>query len=110
MAPLASGSDSAASIRNPAAFCGVVGIRPTPGFVASHTRKMGLSNNGVEGPMARTVGDVALFLAVMAQHDDRDLLSRPREKPVSPALASVDASSLRVGTSEDLGFARVDGM
>lgn len=109
MAPLASGSDSAASIRNPAAYCGVVGIRSTPGVVASHTRKMGLSNNGVEGPMARTVADLALFFAVLAQPDPRDLLSKPLERVISPTLGHVDVSSLRVGFSEDLGFARVDG-
>lgn len=110
MAPLASGSDSAASIRNPAAFCGVVGIRPTPGLVASPSRKMGLSTNGVEGPMGRTVADVALFLATLAQPDSRDLLSHPLAAPLSPVLGHVDVSSLRVAVSEDLGYARVDGM
>lgn len=109
MAPLSSGSDSAASIRNPAAFCGISGLRPTPGLVSSYTRKMGLSNNGVEGPMGRTVADVALFLAAMAQHDPRDLLSRPLEAPISPILGRVDVSTLRVAVSEDLGYARVEG-
>ena len=109
MAPLASGSDSAASIRNPAAFCGVAGLRPTPGVVASSTRKMGLSTNGVEGPMGRTVEDVALFLAAFAEHDSRDMLSSPMAAPLSHALGHVDVSSLRVGFSEDLGFGNVDG-
>lgn len=55
MTPLANGSDSGSSIRNPAAFCGVIGLRPTPGLVASDRRVIGLTTNGVQGPMGRTV-------------------------------------------------------
>lgn len=109
MAPLSSGSDSAASIRNPAAYCGVVGIRPTPGLVASHTRKMGLSTNGVEGPMGRSVADVALFLAAIAQYDSRDMLARPLPTTIPATLGPFEYSTLRVAVSEDLGFARIDG-
>ncbi|KAF2159312.1 hypothetical protein M409DRAFT_60898 [Zasmidium cellare ATCC 36951] len=108
MAPIVNGSDSGASIRNPAAFCGIVGLRPTPGLVSSPERKVGMSTNGVEGPMARTVADVALLLAAMAKHDPRDMMSVPVEPKQFLTLKSVDASSLRVGFSEDLGFAPVD--
>ena len=108
MAPIANGSDSAASIRNPAAFCGVVGLRPSPGLVASSSRKMGLSNNGVEGPMGRTVEDVALLLAAMAKYDSRDMMSRPIDPSTFTSLRSVDVASLKVAVSEDLGFAPVD--
>ena len=108
MAPIANGSDSAASIRNPAAFCGVVGLRPTPGLVASSSRKMGLSNNGVEGPMGRTVADVALLLTAMAKYDSRDILSRPIDPTRFTSLKSVDIASLKIAVSEDLGFAPVD--
>jgi Asp-tRNA(Asn)/Glu-tRNA(Gln) amidotransferase A subunit family amidase len=108
MVPIANGSDSAASIRNPAAFCGVVGLRPSPGLVASSSRKMGLSTNGVEGPMGRTVADVALLLAAMARYDSRDMMSRPVDTSIFTSLRSVDVSGLKVAVSEDLGFAPVD--
>ena len=108
MVPIANGSDSAASIRNPAAFCGVVGLRPSPGLVASSSRKMGLSNNGVEGPMWRTVADVALLLSAMAKYDSRDILSRPIDPTIFTSLRSVDIASLKIAVSEDLGFAPVD--
>ena len=108
MAPIANGSDSGSSIRNPAAFCGVTGIRPTPGLVASHRRVIGLSTNGVQGPMGRTVADNALLLGAMAAFDPRDMLSRPVDPSLFAALKPVDVSGLRVAVSEDLGFAPVD--
>ena len=108
MVPIANGSDSAASIRNPAAFCGVVGLRPSPGLVASGSRKMGLSTNGVEGPMGRSVADVALLLTAMAAYDSRDMMSRPIDASSFTSLKTVDVGSLKVAVSEDLGFAPVD--
>jgi len=108
MTPLANGSDSGASVRNPAAFCGVVGLRPTPGLVPSSRRAMGLSFNGVEGPLGRTVADVALFLAAIADVDSRDMLSYPVDPSVFLSLKHVGTSTLRVAVSEDLGFAPVD--
>jgi amidase len=108
MSSLANGSDSGASIRNPAAFCGVSGIRPTPGLVASSHRAIGLTTNGVEGPLGRCISDVALLLAAMAEYDTRDHMSRPIDPEQFLALKHVDVASLRVGFSEDLGFAPVD--
>lgn len=108
MAPIANGSDSGSSIRNPAAFCGVKGIRPTPGLVPSERRVIGLSNDGVQGPMGRTIADVAMFLAAIADYDHRDILSRPIDPSVFSTLKHVDVSGLRVAVSEDLGFAPVD--
>lgn len=108
MVPIANGSDSGASIRNPSAFCGVTGLRPTPGLVSSDRRVIGLSTNGVEGPMARNVADVALFLAAIADFDNRDMLSRPITPSIFATLNHVDVSTLRVAISEDLGFAPVD--
>jgi amidase len=108
MAPIANGSDSGASIRNPAAFCGVTGIRPTPGLVASDRRVIGLSTNGVQGPMGRNVTDNALFLGAIAAFDNRDMLSRPVDPSIFTSLKHVDVSGLRVAISEDLGFAPVD--
>src|SRR6202011_3331380 len=60
MVPLADGSDSGGSLRNPAAFCGVVGFRVAPGRVPSSARDVASSRFSVCGPMARTVSDVAL--------------------------------------------------
>ena len=86
----------------------MVGLRPTPGLVASSTRPIGLTTNGVEGPLGRCVEDVALSLAAMAEYDPRDHMSRPIDPKRFLSLDSVDVSKLRVGFSEDLGSAPVD--
>jgi len=75
MGPLAQGSDLGGSLRTPAAFCGVVGFRTTPGLVPVYPNELGWDSLSVTGPMARTVGDVALMLAAMAGPDDRAPLS-----------------------------------
>src|SRR5689334_11205732 len=71
MVPLADGSDLGGSLRNPASFCNVVGFRPSPGRVPSWPTVLGWNSLTVEGPMARTVRDVALLLSVMAGPDRR---------------------------------------
>ena len=71
MLPIADGSDSGGSLRNPAAFCGVVGFRTAPGRVAHAASGDAWSTIAVSGPMARTVPDVALLLSAMAGPDDR---------------------------------------
>ena len=71
MVPLADGSDLGASLRNPGNFCNVVGFRPSPGRVPTYPAKHLWANMSVEGPMARTVEDVALLLSVQAGPDDR---------------------------------------
>jgi amidase len=73
MVPIADGSDMGGSLRNPAAFCNVVGLRPSPGRVPSESNNW--SPLGVSGPMARSVADLALFLSVLAGHDPRGPLS-----------------------------------
>ncbi len=75
MGPLAQGSDLGGSLRVPAAFCGVVGFRTTPGLVPVYPRELGWDSLSVSGPMARTVADAGLMLAVMAGPDDRAPLS-----------------------------------
>ncbi|MGH6943185.1 MAG: amidase [Geminicoccaceae bacterium] len=107
MVPLATGSDMGGSLRNPAAYCGVVGFRPSPGAVPSEVRLLGWYPLSVNGAMARNLPDLALLHAVMAGYDPRDPLSFPRADG-GPDLADVDLSSLRVAISEDLGFAQVD--
>jgi amidase len=71
MLPIADGSDSGGSLRNPAAFCGVVGFRTAPGRVAHAASGDAWSTIAVSGPMARTVPDVALLLSAMAGPDAR---------------------------------------
>src|SRR5207253_9144190 len=66
MAPLAQGSDLGGSLRIPASFCGVVGLRPSPGLVPVWPHPLAWDSYGVQGPMARTVEDVALMLAAIA--------------------------------------------
>jgi len=75
MGPLATGSDLGGSLRGPAAFCGVVGFRTTPGLIPRHPTVLAWDSYSVEGPMARTVGDTALLLSVLAGLDDRAPLS-----------------------------------
>ena len=75
MGPIAQGSDLGGSLRVPAAFCGVVGFRTTPGLIPSHPRALVWDTLGVPGPIARTVADVALMLSAMAGPDDRAPLS-----------------------------------
>jgi len=112
MAPLASGSDTGGSLRNPAAYAGIVGMRPSYGLVASEKRAFGWSSLSTDGPMARTVSDVALMLSVMASDDARDPLAytlpgetvRGRaDRWISPNLA--DLGRLRVAYTDDFGFA-----
>ena len=75
MGPVAQGSDLGGSLRMPAAFCGVVGFRTTPGLVPVYPKDLAWDSLAVTGPMARTVGDVALMLSAMAGPDDRAPLS-----------------------------------
>jgi amidase len=75
MGPLAQGSDLGGSLRTPAAFCGVVGLRTTPGLIPSYPRTLAWDTLGVTGPITRTVADAALMLTAMAGPDDRNPLS-----------------------------------
>lgn len=111
MVPLASGSDTGGSLRNPAGFSGIVGMRPSYGLVASEKRAHGWSPLSTDGPMARTVSDTALMLSVMASDDGRDPLAYtlPGE-PVRGdsqrwSVPEVDLSTLRLAVTEDFGFA-----
>ncbi|MGI9493041.1 MAG: amidase, partial [Geminicoccaceae bacterium] len=108
MIPLATGSDMGGSLRNPAAYCGVVGMRPTPGAIPNETTLLGYSPLGVQGPMARSVEDLALLYQSMAADDPRDPLAYPTDKTKLWPLPDVDLCSIRAAISEDLGFAPVD--
>jgi amidase len=104
MHPLADGSDVGGSLRNPASFCNVVGLRPAPGRVPSYPTELAYSTVGVQGPMARTVGDVALLLSVMAGPDPRSPIAIEEPGSVfAVPLQREDLTGLRVAWSPDLG-------
>ena len=100
---LATGSDLGCSLRTPAAFCSVVGLRPSPGRVARSRVRLPFDTLWVQGPMARSVGDVALMLDAMAGVHPDDPLSMP--SPDAPFLDAVDrpVAPRRVAYSRDLG-------
>jgi amidase len=108
MAWLAHGSDMGGSLRNPASFCGVVGMRPTVGRVAQSRGVCVDATLGVQGPMARTVEDLALLLDAMAGEDPRDPLSKPRPAENFLAAARSGWRPTRVAYSPNLGITPVD--
>lgn len=95
MAWVAQGSDMGGSLRNPASFCGVVGLRPSPGRVPSGPAALPWDSLGVEGPMARNVPDLALLLDAMSGHADLDPLSFATEPGVFTAPRPVEQSRER---------------
>jgi amidase len=108
MAWLAHGSDLGGSLRNPASFCGIVGLRPTPGRVA-HTPGLKVDNRlSVEGPMARNVQDCALMLDAMVGEDARDAVSLPAPRGSFLSAARSGWKPLKVAYSADLGITPVD--
>src|SRR5512138_1985069 len=107
MLPLATGSDLGGSLRTPAGYCGIVGMRPTPGVVPTVRKEMAWSPLWTEGPMARSVADLALLLQAIAGSDPRDPLSGSARGTDFAELRPACLQGLRVAVSEDLGFAPV---
>ena len=105
MAVYATGSDFAGSLRTPAAFCGVCGIRPSNGIVATDRRSLAWSSFDVEGPMARTAADCKRLLMHMAKSDRSDPLSAVPDPNLFEEPKKVKLENLKVAVSEDLGFA-----
>jgi amidase len=102
MLPLADGSDYGGSLRNPAAYNNVYGLRPSQGLVPAGPEKdLFIAQIGVEGPMARNVGDLALLLDVMAGYDARAPLSLSSEAGFLAGLGSVEPG--RIAWLGDLG-------
>jgi len=108
MAWVAHGSDLGGSLRNPASFCGIVGLRPSPGRVARDPGTIIDDVLNVEGPMARTVEDVALLLDAMVNEDPSDPVSLPRTGESYLAAARTPQPLARVAFSADLGVTPVD--
>jgi aspartyl-tRNA(Asn)/glutamyl-tRNA(Gln) amidotransferase subunit A len=107
MGPLALGTDGGGSIRIPASFCGIVGLKPTHGRVPVYPPSTFGTLSHV-GPMARTVADAALLLDVIGSPDFRDPLALDRRAPVSAELDAVRIGGLRVAYSPALGYAKAD--
>jgi amidase len=108
MAWLAHGSDMGGSLRNPASFCGVVGMRPSIGRVA-HTPVAKIDRNlGVQGPMARNVEDLALLLDAMSGEHPADPLSLPALASSFRSAARSGKGPKRIAYSPDLGITPVD--
>jgi amidase len=103
LVPVAEGNDTGGSLRNPAAFCNVVGLRPTPGRVPTWPAAIGWSTLSVQGPMGRTVGDVALQLSVLAGPDRRVPIALDDDgaRFTEPLPERLDG--LRVAWTPDLG-------
>lgn len=103
MVPIADGSDLGGSLRNPAAFCSVVGLRPSPGRVPVWPSETPWSTLSVEGPMARTVEDVALMLSVISGPDSRAPTSISEPGTAFSGSLERDFGGTRVAWSRDLG-------
>ncbi|MGH3923995.1 MAG: amidase, partial [Pseudonocardiaceae bacterium] len=103
--PLSLGGDGGGSIRIPAAFGGIVGLKPTFGLVPHEPSTAGWKTLVAVGPMARSVADVRLMLAAVAGFDRRDRHSLPHVQLDAPPA---DPAQVRVVVSDDLGFASLD--
>src|SRR5881628_2969401 len=111
LAPIAQGSDGGASIRIPAAWCGVFGLTPASGRVAAVARPdafMLAVPFAHAGPLARSVADAALMLGVMSGPDDRDPYSLPADSADYMAAARRSVAGLRIAWSPDLGVFPID--
>jgi amidase len=105
MLPLADGSDMGGSLRNPAAFCNVVGFRPSMGRVPHWPNIMAWQSRlGIEGPMARDVQDCALLLSALAGPDERDPVSIQEDPEKFRQDLQHDFSGVRIAWTPDLGI------
>ncbi|HEX5318486.1 MAG TPA: Asp-tRNA(Asn)/Glu-tRNA(Gln) amidotransferase subunit GatA [Stellaceae bacterium] len=103
----ATGTDTGGSIRQPASFCGIVGLKPTYGRCSRWGVVAFASSLDHPGPMTRTVRDAAIMLGAMAGHDPKDSTSSPVPVPDYEAALTGDIKGLRVGIPKEY---RLDGM
>ena len=101
MAPVAIGSDTGGSIRQPASFCGVVGIKPTYGRVSRYGLVAYASSLDTVGAFGRTVDDTAAFLALMSGYDKKDSTSIDKPVDFTPDKLSGDVKGLRIGIPDE---------
>jgi amidase len=104
MCPIAEGTDLGGSLRGPASYCGVVGFRTTPGLIPRYPSSLAWDSYSVEGPMARTVGDTALMLSVMAGIDARAPLSYEIDaRALAQAARAPSVKGWRIAWTANLG-------
>ncbi len=108
MVPAAIGSDTGGSIRQPAAYCGIVGLKPTYGRVSRYGLVAFASSLDQVGPLARTAEDAALLLEILAGPDPRDATSARRPVPAYSQTLDQDLSRLRLGVIREHLEAELD--
>jgi amidase len=108
MIPIADGSDMGGSLRNPASFCNVVGFRPSSGRVPQYPKMNGWANLAVNGPMARTVQDIALMMQAIAGYDSRSPIAIRESASIFSQSLDRDFKDIRIAWSPDLGELAVD--
>ena len=107
--PLAQGSDLGGSLRVPATFCGVVGLRPSPGRVPDYPSLLNWDDLAVQGPIARTIPDIALFLDALSGPDGRSPVALPREEVTFlQAALSPETKKLKIAWSDNLNLMPAD--
>lgn len=105
MGPLAQGNDLGGSLRTPASFCGVVGLRPSPGRVPWYPTELHWDDLAVQGPIARTVGDIALMLEAISGPDRRSPVSVQETNPkFVQAVKNPDVKNLKIAWSDNLNL------
>jgi len=110
LAPLSIGSDTGGSVRQPAAFCGVCGLKPTYGRISRYGLVAFASSLDQVGPLAHTIEDIAACLQVLAGHDPRDSTSLDAEVPQYAAQLDRPLKGLKVGViREHVEHAALDG-
>ncbi|RZV47923.1 MAG: Asp-tRNA(Asn)/Glu-tRNA(Gln) amidotransferase subunit GatA, partial [Acidimicrobiales bacterium] len=109
-APLSLGSDTGGSVRQPASFCGIVGVKPTYGSVSRYGLIAFGSSLDQIGPFSTTVDDAALSFEIIAGHDPLDATSAP--KPALPVRSKLDAGveGLRVGVISEMNGTVIEGL
>jgi Asp-tRNA(Asn)/Glu-tRNA(Gln) amidotransferase A subunit family amidase len=108
LGPLAQGNDLGGSVRIPASFCGVVGLRPSPGRIPWYPHKLHWDDLMAQGPIARTVGDIALMLDAVSGPDNRSPVSLPAEKTgFLRAAKNPEARNLKIAWGGSLNLVPV---
>jgi amidase len=106
---LASGNDLGGSLRIPASFCGIVGLRPSPGRVPCYPNDLNWDTMSLEGPMARSVSDLALMLDVLSGPDKRSPVALlPKERSFFESVRQKKKGTLKVAWSDNLNLTPVD--